>query len=146
MTCDAHCSLFLLLGIGHRKAQRWADIRVQGVGTVTATQATILMLLAEKDSALIGELADALMTVPSVMTGLIDRMCQTQLIVRKRDIANGRQIRISITESGRAAARLTTEQLDAFNERLREGFTDQEMIVVTKWLISLQQKFPRNLA
>ena len=54
---------------------------------------------------------------------------------------DGRAIRLYQTEEGRIAGQRAEATLKDLNAQLREGFTDDEMEVVGRWLESLQHKF-----
>lgn len=144
MSVSADRRLIFLLNAGHRRVQRWIEGKMAAKGGLTAAQSGVLFYLGEQDGALIGEAADALDLAPSAMTGLIDRMTRAELVERQADPKDGRAMRLRLTDKGRAARQAAKAGLDGVNAHLTEGFTDEEIGVVARWLASLQTKFPKG--
>lgn len=144
MSVSADRRLIFLLNAGHRRVQRWIEGKMAAKGGLTAAQSGVLFYLGEQDGALIGEAADALDLAPSAMTGLIDRMTRAELVERQADPKDGRAMRLRLTAKGRAARQAAKAGLDGVNAHLTEGFTDEEIGVVVRWLASLQTKFPKG--
>jgi DNA-binding MarR family transcriptional regulator len=144
MSVPADRRLIFLLNAGHRRVQRWIEGKMAAKGGLTAAQSGVLFYLGEQDGALIGEAADALDLAPSAMTGLIDRMTRAELVERQADPKDGRAMRLRLTAKGRAARQAAKAGLDGVNAHLTEGFTDEEIGVVARWLASLQTKFPKG--
>lgn len=144
MSVSADRRLIFLLNAGHRRVQRWIEGKMAAKGGLTAAQSGVLFYLGEQDGALIGEAADALDLAPSAMTGLIDRMTRAELVERQADPKDGRAMRLHLTDKGRAARQAAKAGLDGVNAHLTEGFTDEEIGVVARWLASLQAKFPKG--
>ena len=144
MSVPADRRLIFLLNAGHRRVQRWIEGKMAAKGGLTAAQSGVLFYLGERDGALIGEAADALDLAPSAMTGLIDRMTRAELVERQADPKDGRAMRLRLTAKGRAARQAARAGLDGVNAHLTEGFTDEEIGVVARWLASLQTKFPKG--
>lgn len=113
-------------------------------GGLTAAHSGVLFFLGQRDGALIGEAAEALDLAPSAMTGLIDRMTRAGLVERRPDPADGRALRLYLTDKGRAGREDAKAGLVEINTRLTEGFSDDEMAVVARWLASLQSKFSKG--
>jgi len=144
MPVPADRRLIFLLNAGHRRVQRWIEAKMAAKGGLTAAQSGVLFYLGERDGALIGEAADALDLAPSAMTGLIDRMTRAELVERRADAKDGRAMRLHLTDRGRTAREDAKAGLDGINAHLTEGFTDEEIGVVARWLASLQTKFPKG--
>lgn len=144
MSVPADRRLIFLLNAGHRRVQRWIEAKMAAKGVTTAAQSGVLFYLGEQDGALIGEAADALDLAPSAMTGLIDRMTRAELVERRADPKDGRAMRLHLTDKGRTAREAAKAGLDGINAHLTEGFTDEEIGVVARWLASLQTKFPKG--
>jgi hypothetical protein len=49
-----------------------------------------------------------------------------------------------LTYKGSAARESAKAGLDGINSHLTEGYTDEEIGVVARWLSSLQTKFPKG--
>lgn len=133
--------LVFLLNVGHRQLHRWSQARA-AKGGVTAVQAGMLFFLIKNDGALMSEAALALHLGASGITGLADRMQKIGLIERKIDPCDMRICRLWLTEKGKHAAQRAKKNLIETNEKLAEGFTDEELEVVARWLRHLQDKFP----
>lgn len=113
-------------------------------GGLTAAHSGVLFFLGQRDGALIGEAAEALDLAPSAMTGLIDRMTKVDLVERRADPADGRAMRLYLTDKGHQAREYAKGGLDGINATLTDGFSDEEIAVVARWLMSLQTKFPKG--
>lgn len=135
--------LVYLLNVAQRRLQRWIQARTTDSG-VTAAQSGVLFCLARQDGALIGEIGQALDAAPSAMSGLVDRMAGAGLVERRADRRDGRSWRVWLTPAGRKALDEAKAGLVELNSRLTDGFTDDEMRVVARWLASLQDKFPKG--
>lgn len=136
--------MMFLLSAANRRVQRWVEAETAGVGGLTSAQAGVLFLLGRQDGAAIGEVAEALDTAPSAMSGLIDRMERAGLVERRADPTDGRGQRIFMTDQGRAAREAAKAGLEEINRKITEGFSEAEMDVVSRWLASLQQSFPER--
>ena len=136
--------LIFLLNVGYRRLQRSIEGQMNAQHNLTSAQSGVLFFLGRHDGALIGDVSEALDVVPSAMTGLADRMERAGLIKRKRDGADGRSQRLYITPAGRDIGKQAAAQAKAINNRLMDGFSEQEIDVVSRWLSSLQEKFPKN--
>lgn len=137
--------LIYLMNVGFRRLQRGVEQHMLAGKNLTAAQAGVLFILGRKDGALIGEVADALDLVPSAMTGLATRMERAGFIRRKRDDQDSRALRLYLTPAGRDARRHASVRAQALNARLTEGFSDAEIEIVSRWLTSLQHKFPKDI-
>lgn len=136
--------LVFLLAAGHRRVQRWIETRLAEGEGLTAAQSGVLFHLGGADGALIGETAEALDLAPSAMTGLIDRMARAGLVERRPDERDGRALRLHLTDRGRAARAAAKAELAPLNARLTQGFTDEEIAIVARWLASLQSNLPQT--
>jgi DNA-binding MarR family transcriptional regulator len=136
--------LIYLMSVGFRRLQRGMEQHMLAGQNLSAAQAGVLFVLGQKDGALIGEVADALDLVPSAMTGLATRMERAGFIRRKRDDQDSRALRLYLTPAGRDARKHATARAQGLNAKLIEGFLDAEIDVVSRWLTSLQRKFPKD--
>ena len=136
--------LVFLLNVSHRSVQRYVEAKMAAKGGLTAAQSGALFVLGPRDGALIGEVAEALDLAPSAMTGLIDRMARADLVERRPDPKDGRALRLYLTDKGQEARKEAKAGVEGLNTHLTEGFTDDEIAVVSRWLTSLQAKFPKG--
>jgi DNA-binding MarR family transcriptional regulator len=144
MTTPPDRRLVFLLNVAHRRVQRYVEAKMAAKGGLTAAQSGALFVLGQKDGALIGEAAEALDLAPSAMTGLIDRMARADLVERRADPKDGRAFRLHLTAHGEQAREEAKAGVEGLNAHLTEGFTDDEIAVVSRWLTSLQAKFPKG--
>jgi DNA-binding MarR family transcriptional regulator len=135
--------LVFLLNVAQRRLQRWMAARKQN-GGVTSTQAGLLFILGKRDGVLMGEAGAALDLGPPGISGLVDRMTAANLIKRRADPDDGRAWRLWLTPAGRAAMAQSKAGLAEVNARLTEGFTEDEIDIVARWLTGLQSKFPKG--
>lgn len=137
-----HHRLIYLLSVAQRRLQRW--MAAQPESEVTPAQAGLLFVLGKQDGVLIGEAGAALDLGPAGISGLVDRTAAAKLIERRADRADGRAWRIWLTPKGRAALAQAKEAAAEANAALTEGFTAAEIDIVARWLMSIQDKFPRG--
>ena len=130
-----------LLNMAQKRLQRYIEQQTEQRAGISAVQAGALFILQKQDGALSGELAAALDIAPSAMTGLADRMARAGLIERRTDTVDRRINRLWLTDDGRAAAAHAIKELTPLNQTLSEGFSEEEMAVVSRWLGAVQQRF-----
>ena len=135
--------LVFLLSVAQRRLQRWIAVHTERSG-VTAAQSGLLFVLGQRDGVLMGEAGAALDLGPPGISGLVDRMTAANLIKRRADPDDGRAWRLWLTPAGRTALAEAKAGLVEINARLTDGFTEEEIDVVARWLTSLQSKFPRG--
>src|SRR5699024_11652928 len=66
--------------------------------------------------------------------GLVARMESAGLVARTPDESDQRVTRVSLTDRGTEAATEARAALDDLNTALNEGFDDQELATVARWL------------
>ncbi|MES2752495.1 MAG: MarR family winged helix-turn-helix transcriptional regulator [Pseudomonadota bacterium] len=136
--------LIFLMTVGYRRLQRGLEQHMFTEDGLTSAQSGVLFFLGGNDGALIGDISGALDLVPSAMTGLADRMEKAGWIKRKRDGEDGRAQRVYLTETGEKIRKRAVMRAQAINATLTEGFSDKEIDIVARWLVSLQTKFPKD--
>lgn len=132
--------LVFLLNIAQRAVERWIESSADEPAALSAAQAGTMFFLSRSDGALVGDVAHAMKIGAPAMSGLANRLEQAGYLVRKRDELDGRTIRLFQTEAGRAAGQRAKAALSALNVKLSDGFTEDEMAVVGRWLESLPQR------
>lgn len=133
--------LFFQLARAQRRIQRHAEAGMVDIG-ITQTQAGVLFVLGRHEGATLSLVADTLDIAPSAVTGLCDRMERAGLVERRADDADGRVQRLYLTEAGRVARADAVHRLDGMNQRLADGFTDQELETVARFLEATIARFP----
>jgi len=91
-----------------------------------------------------GEAGAALELGPAGTSGLVDRTAAAGLVERRADESDARAWRVFLTSKGRKSLRRAKGAARAMNVRLADGFSDEEIDVVARWLASIQSKFPRG--
>jgi DNA-binding MarR family transcriptional regulator len=134
--------LVFLLNVAQRRVQRFvSQAKEDGV---TPTQSGLLFVLGKRDGVLMGEAGAALdLGMPGV-SGLTERMVEAGLIEKRADPDDGRAWRLWLTAAGRKALARSKAGVAELNARLMEGFSDAEIDTVSRWLASVQSKFPRS--
>jgi DNA-binding MarR family transcriptional regulator len=135
--------LIYLLNVAQRRLQRFVASQTKA-GGVTSAQSGLLFVLGRHDGALMGEAGAALDLGPPGISGLAERMVEAGLIEKRADPDDGRASRLWLTSAGRKALARTKAGVAELNARLTEGFSDAEIDIVSRWLNSVQNKFPRE--
>ena len=84
------------------------------------------------------ELADAVGIREATLTHHLNAMDAQGLVTRRRDPANRRVHLVELTEAGEAAFARLREAAFAFNERLRRGFTEDDLAGLEEQLRRLE--------
>ncbi len=132
-----------LLSVAHRRVQNWTR---EQYGDVTSAQAGVLFVLGRPEGVLAGEVARSLGIGPPAATGLLDRMEKAGLVERRADADDGRAARLFLTEKGRITRIIAQERTTAISARLVEGFSDDELDVVARWLNCVGERFSKENA
>jgi len=135
--------LIFLLNVAQRRLQRFVAAQTRD-GGVTSAQSGLLFVLGRTDGVLMGEAGAALDLGMPGISGLAERMVEAGLIEKRADPADGRAWRLFLTVSGRKALARTKARVAELNARLTEGFSATEIDIVSRWLISVQSKFPKG--
>ena len=135
--------LIFLLSVAQRRVQRFVAAQSPN-GRVTAAQSGLLFVLGRRDGVLMGEAGAALdLGMPGV-SGLVERAVEAGLVEKRADPDDGRAWRLWLTAAGRRALARAKAGAAELNARLSEGFTDAEIDTVSRWLVSVQSKFPKG--
>lgn len=123
-----------LLNRAQRHVSRLLEQQVQAEVNVTATQAGVLFYLLKNDGSVSSAVARAVGIAAPAMSGLADRMEQKGFIERKPDPDDARATRLYITALGRELAHASLAHVRPMNQKLCEGFSEEELDVVQRWL------------
>jgi DNA-binding MarR family transcriptional regulator len=123
-----------LVNRAQRAIGRWIERRPEAWDGISPAQVGLLFLLAARDEAAVGEIAQALDVAPAAVTNLSKRMQAADLIERVGDARDGRLTRLRLTPAGAAASAQAHAVLDQLNARLLRNFTADEQAVVARWL------------
>ena len=135
--------LIFLLNVAQRRLQRFIAAQARE-GGVTSAQSGLLFVLGRRDGALLGEAGAALDLGMPGISGLAERMVEAGLIEKRADPEDGRAWRLWLTAAGRKALARTKAGVAELNARLTQGFSDAEIEIVSRWLTSVQSKFPKG--
>ena len=117
-----------------RMYKPWLD----GLG-LTYPQYLVLSVLWEGDDQTITGIATRLDLEPSTITPLVKRLEQAGHVVRRRNPADERQVRVLLTEQGRAMraqTKVLTQALDA-----RSGMTIDDLVELNTRIKALRDAF-----
>lgn len=126
--------LFMLLDRARHKLFKRANTKLQDELGITVVHGGALFFLARHHDCLLSDLADGLDLNNSAITGLANRMEAAGLITRHRSRADGRATRVSLTKEGKEKAAQVKEFLREFNLEIAEGFSEEEMDIVYRFL------------
>ncbi len=94
---------------------------------VNQAEAHVLAHLASTEQATIGEVHRAFGHKRSTLTSILDRLESRHLIVRTSDARDRRTFIVSLTRTGRTAARRVTDHLRAFESRALQASTPADV-------------------
>ena len=94
---------------------------------VNQAEAHVLAHLGATGDATIGQVHRAFGHKRSTLTSILDRLEERKLIVRTSDARDRRTFVVSLTRTGRAAARRVTEHLQALESRALQGLSPADV-------------------
>ena len=106
---------------------------------LTYPQYLVLCVLWEEDDQTIGGIATRLDLEPSTITPLMKRLEQQGNVVRQRNPADERQVRVSLTDQGRALRAQTKTLADALYDK--GGMTVEEIADLNERVKALRDAF-----
>jgi MarR family transcriptional regulator, organic hydroperoxide resistance regulator len=108
---------------------------------VTVAQSGILFLLKEKNGRSMTELSRILGIDNSTLSGLTDRLEKARLVERNANPGDRRSSHIYMTPEGIAAAEGAKRVIRRVNEKIKGGFTPEEMETFKKVLKTFFGRF-----
>lgn len=133
--------LIFLLNVAQRRLQRFVATQRDGA---TPAQSGLLFVLGKQDGMLMSEAGAALDLGMPGTSGLAERMVEAGLIDKRTDASDGRASRLWLTAAGRRALARAKSGAADINTRLMQGFTEAEIDIVSRWLKTVQTKFPKG--
>ena len=135
--------LIFLLNSAQRRLQQWMTAQQAwstdaGGHAPSPAQSGVLFALAKTDGATMGQLAEALDLAPSAVSGLIQRMEALHWVQRRPCPDDARTQRVWLRDAGRTQLPALKQALKRINARLYEGFSDEELHTVARWLRHVQ--------
>lgn len=110
---------------------------------ISVVQLSALLVLQEQQGCLMKELAEALMLDKSAVTGLTKRMETAGLLRKYSDEADSRITRLAMTEQGKQSLFQGLALLKQVNQDITDGFSEQEIATVSRFLGHVTQLFNR---
>ncbi|MGX9524250.1 MarR family winged helix-turn-helix transcriptional regulator [Alcaligenes nematophilus] len=138
-----------LLNHAHKALRRWIQKQPSAWTDISAAQVGMLFLIRSQGSVTVGEAASALQVAPAAITGLSKRMQAAGLIQRLTDDVDTRKICLTLTPAGEEASIKAKATLQDLNQQLSDGFTEDELKVVARWLsqvVSLDHPADKDIA
>lgn len=135
---SGHRLVFQMM-IAERSVRRWIDAR-SGDSGLGAAGAGVLFHLAAYDNALVGDVSAALCASPSGISGLVSRLEKGGFLIKTPDQADARAVRLSLTPAGREAVAVAKDVVKELNTEISDGFSDEELDVVARWLGRITQR------
>lgn len=109
--------------------------------SISTGQSGILFLLRRENNLKMSELSRLLQIDNSAITRLIDRLERNELVKREMNPSDRRQYLIGITEKGKRDIDIVGKIANQTNEKIKEGFTEDEMTTFLRVLSSFETKF-----
>jgi DNA-binding MarR family transcriptional regulator len=116
------------------------QFKAQGIN-ISPGQMGILFLLEQQDLRPMSELSSILEIDNSAITRLVDRLEKSGLVRRESNPADRRQYLIGITGKGMQQTLEAQKISNAVNDKIREGFSDNEIAVFQRVMASFDHKF-----
>lgn len=133
--------LFYLLNKARQRVYKVADQRCEDDLDVSVTQLGALLAIAHNDGCQLKDMARELSLNNSAVTGLAGRMEQRGLLERRACEHDGRSSRLYLTAQGRDTVDRAWPLIQTLNQRMTEGFTDEEINVILRFLNRLVDEF-----
>jgi DNA-binding MarR family transcriptional regulator len=118
-----------LLVIELQRATHAAGVRLEALlseSGVSQGEAHVLALLADGNKHTVGDLQRGLAHRPSTLSGILDRLEARKLILRALNGADRRSFLVSLTRSGRVAARAVVAALQSVEDQAMEGVATRD--------------------
>jgi len=97
-------------------------------------QAGLLCRLFANDGITQSEIAEQLAVQGATVTNLLQRMEESGLVTRRRDLDDNRLVRVYLTDSGRQTERAITEQFIQLESTVFEGIGEAERVQLRRLL------------
>ncbi|TQV72204.1 MarR family transcriptional regulator [Aliikangiella marina] len=136
--------LIYQINVARHAMMKYLDAGSRETLGVSATQLTALMALRENGGLLMSELAEVLMLDKSAVTGLAKRMIANELIVRVPSENDARASLLKVTAKGNEKIELGLKLLKGVNKQISEGFTEDELVIVSRFLEHLRSTFSND--
>ncbi|MBU3915845.1 MarR family transcriptional regulator [bacterium] len=134
--------IILLLSKATNKLKNYLIKESQAHGVkISSGQSGVLFLLQQNNCQKMTELGKALETDNSAITRIIDKLEEAGLVERGMNEKDRRQYLISITDQGDKEANKMKMIAVKTNQKIKEGFTEEEIDIFKRVLNSFFYKF-----
>lgn len=133
--------LFYLLNTAHHRLYKFADNHTEAELGISVTQLGALLMINESQGCLLKDMAKTLNLNNSALTGLATRMEHNGLISRHACEHDGRASRLYLTPLGQRKVDAALPSIKQLNQAIKGDFTDDEILVIVKFLNHLLKSF-----
>jgi len=126
------CIVFLLAKAS-QKSQNLLKNRLKPLG-LTSVQALVLEALLEEDGLTAGEIGKRLLLDNATVSGVLDRLADSQWIIKRSDSGDKRVLRIFLAAKAKNMEPQLIRERDATNDEVLSGFSMEERIVLKRLL------------
>jgi DNA-binding MarR family transcriptional regulator len=118
---------------------RYGAKMVADVGLNSIQQWVILRTIIERGDISIGELKEETLVTKQNMTGMINRLQQSNLVTIYTDPEDKRRTRVKVTEEGHRVYEQLKSSRNNFNSKTYHIYNDQEILMLSELLSRLVQ-------
>ncbi|HDR46996.1 MAG TPA: MarR family transcriptional regulator [Geoalkalibacter subterraneus] len=129
------CYIFLL-SKAYQRGHGLVQKRLQPYG-VTNVQYVVLETLWKDEGLTAGELGQFLTIDKATLSGILDRMADADLLIKRHDPQDKRMLRLYPSEKANNLKDVLIEERRQANEELLAGFTQEERILLRRLLLSI---------
>ena len=132
---NTDCYVFLL-SKAYQKGRKLVQKRLKPYG-LTNVQYLVLEVLWQKADLTAVEIGTGLNIDKATMSGILERMVDSELIVKKQDELDSRMMRLFPSEAANAIQDEVVEERKAANEELLVGFSLEEKVLLRRLLLDI---------
>jgi DNA-binding MarR family transcriptional regulator len=132
--------VFHLLHLGYKAIFRAADRVLMTRYGISAAQNAVLLYLLRHEGATMGQVAIALGLKNAATSGLVDRMEKNDLVERRPSASDGRAYELYLRPYGRDTVEKSKSVIRQSNERLLEGFTEEERALMSRFFETIIER------
>jgi len=132
--------VFHLLHLSYKAIFRAADRVLMTRYGISAAQNAVLLYLLKHEGATMGQVAIALGLKNAATSGLVDRMEKNDLVERRPSASDGRVYELYLRPYGRDTVEKTKSVIRQSNERLLEGFTEEERNLMSRFFETIIER------
>ena len=136
---------YYLLNVAQHALRRTAERRCQDELGITAVQLGALFVVGQSPECSQRELARALSLKESAIAGLVKRMVDAELLVRRVSEQDARARVLTLSPTGKALIGRARPLIQDMNQRLAAGYSEEELAVVARFLADVQRRFGEEL-